>query len=247
MNFHTRLKKFREEKGLTQEELAIAVGLKRGSSIGNFESTANDPGSFPPYLVFVNICNILNVSPIQLMQDDLNDDLTSTKFETAYAQLSKDEKRIVDYVLFGKDQCTECFRNLTEDIIYLPLVEQKASAGIGKDLYDQHAQFKNIAFPINKVPIGATHAVIIDGVSMQPKIFDGQIVYIDCRKECGDNEYGIFSVNTGDGDSTIYCKQYKFDSNGKPYLHSLNPNSGDPEFNPNDKVIIKCIGKIVGY
>lgn len=247
MSFHTRLKKFREENGISRKEFAKLVGFKRSTSISNMENDKAKKKSFPSYQMLANMCNILNVSPMQLMQDDLNRNYTDNKFEKAYNKLSKDEKRIVDYILFGKNQHSECFSKMTEDIIYLPLVEQKASAGIGEDLSDPNDQFKMTAFYKSKVPTGATHAIIIDGISMQPKIIDGQIVYIDCRKQCGDGNYGIFSVDTEDGEPKIYCKQYKIDSNGKPYLHSLNPNSGDPEFNPNDNVVIKCIGKIVGY
>jgi len=88
---------------------------------------------------------------------------------------------------------------------------------------------------------GATHAIIIDGYSMEPTFFDGQIVFINAEKECNDGDYGIFQVIQAD----IYCKQLKYDEYGRRFLHSVSDRASDPEFVENEETILECIGKII--
>lgn len=147
----------------------------------------------------------------------------------------------VDYLL-GRTQ----IRKLDIDessLIYLPVFEQKASAGIGKEADVDESTFYR-CFDSSKVPLRATHGIIIEGHSMEPRYFDGQIVFIDVNLKCGASDCGIFSVATHDG-TKVYCKQLKLDENGREYLHSINKTFGDPEFRQDDLTQYYCIGKII--
>ena len=122
--------------------------------------------------------------------------------------------------------------------------EQKASAGIGDPTHQWSNESDRVCFPKNVVPEGATHAIIVDGFSMEPTFFNGQIVFINAEKECNDGDFGIFQVITPEK-TDIYCKQFKYDEYGRRYLHSVSNRADDPEFTEDENTILECIGKII--
>lgn len=148
----------------------------------------------------------------------------------------------VDYLL-GRTQIRKS--EISESsVLYLPVFEQKASAGLGKEGdIDDSIDYR--CFDSSKVPLRATHGIIIEGHSMEPKFSDGQIVFINVTQKCGTSDCDVFSVITHDG-TKVYCKQLKLDENGREYLHSINKESDDPEFRQDDSTQYYCIGKIVG-
>lgn len=79
------------------------------------------------------------------------------------------------------------------------------SAGIGNPTHQLSNEADKVTFPINEVPEGTTHAIIIDGYSMEPTFFNGQMVFINVEKECNDGDFGIFQVTTPEK-TDIYCK-----------------------------------------
>lgn len=85
--FGDRLKDLRRQKGITQEQLAAAIGVER-SSIGHYEGkSANTPSDD----VKIKIAKFFNVSLDYLFgmpEDEIND-------ENRYL-LSEDEKKLID-------------------------------------------------------------------------------------------------------------------------------------------------------
>ena len=256
MSFGDILFKHLETMDMKQKELARTLNVSK-QTISAYISGR----STPTYKALVKICKLFNKDANYFMQDDLGDILTthhSSEDETllnAYQNLSVSDKRIVDFILgieeYGNiktlDQ-QDYFDNIIkmDEIKYLPLVKQKASAGIGDRVYE-NADANNedmVCFPSKQVPDKATHAIIIDGHSMEPTFFDGQIVFIQYQQDCNDGDYGIYQVLTEDK-SDVYCKQLKYNEEGKKYLHSVNPKSDDPEFVEQEGVVLYCIGKIL--
>jgi transcriptional regulator with XRE-family HTH domain len=69
----SRIRKFREERKITQKELGELIGVS-GSRVGNWEQGSHRPN----VELLAKICKALNVSPsamldIRLSEDDLND------------------------------------------------------------------------------------------------------------------------------------------------------------------------------
>lgn len=146
----------------------------------------------------------------------------------------------IDYLL-GRTHIRE---SNNSNYIYMPVFEQKASAGTGLFSNDGSSISKDICFEISKVPIGVTHGIIIEGDSMEPKFFNGQIVFINVNKKCGVGDYGIFNVITYEG-SKIFCKQLMQDKIGHLYLHSVNRRIEDPDIKEKEFINYTCIGKII--
>ena len=66
-SFGYRLKKIREERGFTQERLAVACKTSE-PVIRHYEKERKKPG----YDMMLRICDALRVNPDYLMQDDLS-------------------------------------------------------------------------------------------------------------------------------------------------------------------------------
>lgn len=133
----------------------------------------------------------------------------------AYHNLTDSDRRVVDFIFKTskrkKINPTIKYENIvTDDIKALPLVEQKASAGIGDSTHQWSNESDKVCFPKNVVPVGVTHEIIIDGYSMESTFFDGQIVFINAEKDCNDGDFGIFQVTTPDK-TDVYCKQLRCD------------------------------------
>ncbi|MDD5923325.1 MAG: helix-turn-helix transcriptional regulator [Clostridia bacterium] len=65
----SRIRKYRKEKGLTQEQLATAINVTKGR-ISNWEQGINRPDAD----VLADLCRALNISPSVLLGVVLNDD-----------------------------------------------------------------------------------------------------------------------------------------------------------------------------
>ncbi len=132
-----------------------------------------------------------------------------------------------------------------ENIIYLPICPQRASAGIGKIKDESNPDLKVLCFEEEIVPQGTTHGIIIDGHSMEDMFFDKQLVFIQNGLECAPSDYGIFSVTDDHLETKIYCKQLMQRGDGSKYLHSINIEEGDPDINYKNVIDVHCIGRIL--
>lgn len=150
----------------------------------------------------------------------------------------------VDYLL-GRTRIKEV--NLSNNkIIYLPIMSQKASAGLGYSVNDlSDSEITTRCFDREYVPSNATHGIIIYGHSMEDKFFNKQIVFICQGLECAAYEYGIFVSDKSNGTSEAYCKQKRIAEDGTYYLHSINPEYPDIHIGDNNILNIRCVGKIL--
>ena len=149
----------------------------------------------------------------------------------------------IDYLLDRTDVLNNSPKSAR--IINLPILEQKASAGIGLEANEQSNDFRTYEFfEYSSIPVGTTHGIIISGDSMQPKFSNGQVVFIKSSLDCNDGDYGIFSVTTY-YNTKVYCKQKKIRNDGSYYLHSINPNYPDPDIVAHEVVLCRCVGKIL--
>lgn len=248
MSFGERLKAAREEKGYTQSKLGELIGYGN-STISEYEKCNNNPNLD----IFIKLCEILDHAPNYFLQDKTNikEELLNPedkKLINQYKSLMPHDKEIVDYILNMKQAIIkpiikyECM--VTDDVVYVPLVKQRASAGIGDPTHQWSNDLDKVCFPLNEVPDGITHAIIIDGYSMEPTFFNGQIVFINAEKDCNDGDFGIFQVKTPEN-IDVYCKQLKYDEYGRRYLHSVSERADDPEFIESEETILECIGKII--
>lgn len=96
-----KIRKYRKECGLTQEQLAERISVTK-SRVSNWEQGINRPDAN----IIGNICRVLNVSPSDLLDVHLSDDvLTEHEKKVIKAYRTKENlQQAVDILLgIGKD------------------------------------------------------------------------------------------------------------------------------------------------
>lgn len=239
MAFSDRLRKARENIGMTQIELAGRLGL-RNSTVCSWESGRTKPDVD----MFERICAAMDIPAGQLVpgpfpSNKMNHEFTLTARDVElierYRTLGEGEKAAVDVLLSHYYQTSSLSEKKSADrkpvlnVIPGRLSRQSAAAGFGTLLSDE--DFEPIKVSANHLTKRADFYVPVSGDSMEPKYRHGDILIIeDTSVESGD--IGLF---TQDGNG--YVKKL-----GKGELFSLNPNY-DPI--PMHEDII-CNGKVIG-
>lgn len=93
----SRIRKYREERGLNQKQLAQIIGVSN-SRISNWEQGLNRPDAD----ILVSICRALKVSPSQLLDVNLApDELNEKERRVLQAYREKPELHPAIHILLG--------------------------------------------------------------------------------------------------------------------------------------------------
>ena len=224
MSIGERIKKRREELGMSQLELAKRIGVTQGS-VGNYETGVSNPKMELMPKIFDALktdANYIFHEAVEMQQIDFTyPEIVMVK---KYRGLDNHGKKIVDYVL--NEEAERCAapediqpQSPTWTICYS---EYKVSAGTGVML-DSYERMQRLDVLDTPVARRADYGLMISGDSMEPVYHDGDV-----------GEIGIFVVD-GDG----YIKKF-----GGDRLISLNDN-----YEPiplHDYNNVKCCGKVIG-
>ncbi len=94
-----RIRKYREERKLSQKELTALIGVSN-SRVSNWEQGINRPDAD----ILADICRALNVSPSELLNVHLSDDeLSSQERKVLRAYRKKPELQQAVNILLGID------------------------------------------------------------------------------------------------------------------------------------------------
>lgn len=237
MSFGSRLKRRREEIGLTQVQLAKTLGVTKGA-VGNYESEISSPKADILYRLF----DVLKCDANYLFQDEMNalqeDNATLWEMENIikkYRNLDDHGKKIISLVMeeeLQRIQDEENSRNVAvRDMAKVIYYDFPASAGTGMFLENEYPTY--IEVPKDKIPAGTDFAIRVSGDSMEPNYIDGDIVFVQ-QTEVHKGDTGIFIID-GDG----YIKEL-----GDGILISKNKDYKDIKINENNEQHI--LGKVVG-
>ena len=215
MSFGQRLRDRRKELGISQGELAKALGISV-SAVSNYETGLNAMRED----VLLRLFHVLQVEPNYLYQDD---------FESRQLTLSAEEERLVRRYRALRVPGRQALRAVADslaacqeereaetpeqDLRQIPLYRSPAAAGYAAPVFGEDFDYIDVT---GQVPQGAEFAVRIQGDSMEPFILDGSTVYVN-RDPLSNGDVGIFCV-----DGEMLCKQYLRDRLGIVYLFSLN-------------------------
>ena len=231
------LKEGRKKRGLTQAEVAEAIGAKRSTIAGYERGTAD-----PDIDTYMKLCRLYRLNYVSI-------------FNTAYDMMGDQNKNLSD----EEDMLLEKFRILNsgdksllfslidrfldppeskikeEPIRYVvkPAFWASPSAGTGNYLSDD-IPMTEIQIPATKASESADFVLRVNGRSMEPKFKDGDLVLVKRADAVDQGRIGIFVVN---GEAVI-----KECCDG--YLHSLNPEFNDIQLKSNDS--IRCLGEVIG-
>lgn len=245
-----RLKELREEKGLNMRQAAKALGMPYTTYI-SYEKGDREPNSE----MLINLAGFFNCSVDYLIGRDesmINEDVLdrvnvldqdALEFYGNIHGAEKETELIKKYRTldeYGREavisvadiEAKRCAEQKQSLFTFRRLSENKVSAGTGFDLNDPD-QWKSIDVVDTPEARQADFAVEVEGNSMEPDYFDGDIVYISLATEVPLGQVGLF-VQNGKG----YIKEAGLNCiiSRNPEYDDIFPSDGD----------IECKGRVIG-
>ena len=245
MTFGEVLHLLRKQEDLKQEDIARKIGVQK-NTISNYENNV----SKPHYEQLIKLCNLFNVDPNYLMQDDITI-INTTKLNPEdqyiidhYKSLTAHDREIVDHIFNMK-------LDKPSFIYKFPVYEQQAAAGAGITGRDGKFTMENIF--TNDIPQNAVFGVHIKGTSMMNIDSDFNV------EDIPDNSFvllnpkvSVFDLNktivVASINNEVICKYFLIEQDGV-HFYSLNRREhiGDDRFakSPNEYRIIGQVVKII--
>ena len=227
-----RIKEYRLRKGMTQQELAEALGESSGRVIYHWEKGSGRPDCEK----IAKLCDLLEVSADELIGCKvMHHRPTATEWNMIqkYRALDEHGKEIVDYLIevehkrIAVAEKKPKLRMLKIDYYALP-----ASAGTGNFLDSEFAD--ELLVPESDIAEQADFVISVGGDSMEPTFHNGDKVFVEKCDSVGIGEVGIFIVN---GD--VYIKEC-----GNNQLISHNKKYNPIVLTEHDSAF--CCGRVLG-
>ena len=242
MNVGSMIKQRRIKLGLSVDELADKLGKNR-ATVYRYES--NEIENLPT-TVLEQLASVLETTPAHLMGwedadatqafDDLRIGFNENLLLKKYRSLDSHGQETVSLILDREvERCSSIIREdkAEYNIISMRPVPyfQRASAGNGKLVYGEVVA-DPIEIPDTPEYKYVNYAIGVDGNSMEPKYFDGDVLLVEQTNVIEVGEIGIFLV-----DDEAYIKKL-----GEGELISLN--KGYPNITLREAA--HCMGRVVG-
>lgn len=217
MSVGSRIKELRESKNISRNELADLLGVTVGS-ISNYENEVSSPKE----PILFKIMEVLHCDANYLFQDAINmptmENTVSVEehdIVKKYRTLDTYGKTAVDSVLnieYERCQVKEDPSSYVPDNIRpIDYYRKNASAGNGQVVFDDTV-VERITIPDIPQYKRVAYAIGVNGNSMEPLYYDGDILLIEPTVDMEVGEIGIFIV-----DGEAYVKKL-----GNGELISLN-------------------------
>ena len=255
------INELKKEQGLTNAQIAAMSGVTQ-STLDKITSGAN---TNPKLDTLQAICRVLGCTlndfmdcsgPVKEASSGLSEE--AQRIAKDYDRLSEHGKGAVRAVLRYESEaslstleerpsphkaaartvCRPRAAHRRGGTVELPVYDQPAAAGLGNylDEPDRHME----RCPAAAVPPEADFGVIISGDSMEPKIHDGAIVFVQACLSIDPGQIGIFVLN---GQS--YCKKLVVDHAARQIrLVSLHP--GYPDIVVGGYDSFRTVGRVLG-
>jgi len=249
-----RLRSLRSEKEMSKRDLVSKLPLNY-STYANYESGFREPNSDVLQMLAryygVSLDYLLGVSENRKKADEIAI-LTECENEhiIKYRQLDTHGREVVDIVL-EKEMERVSFLNTRNEAtkiqapddrwVVLKVYQQRASAGLGSYLSDDSdTDFEEMRFVATQVSERADFCVRIKGESMEPKINDGDIVFVKAVPKVDPDNVGIFVY-----DGEAYCKRLRVDQKkGALILESLNKSFAPRQISQPES--LRTVGLVIG-
>jgi transcriptional regulator with XRE-family HTH domain len=227
-----QIKKYRNIKGMTQQDIADALGESSGRVIYNWEKGIGRPDCDK----LAKLCDLLGVSADELIGcKSMAQRPTATEWMTLqkYRALDEHGKEVVDYLIDSEyKRVTALTRKPKPRMLKIDWYALPASAGTGNILDSDLAE--ELYVPESVEAEQADFVISVGGDSMEPTYHDCDKVFVEKCDAVDIGEVGIFVVN---GD--VYIKEL-----GNQCLISHNEKYKPIRIGENDSVY--CCGRVIG-
>lgn len=231
-----KIKEFRDQRGLTQKELADLIGMGN-TTIANYEKGFRTPKKNTLF----KIANALNVTiddlfPILKQSDNsifesIEEILSKLDPEPYQRNVLTCAERQLEEQKQAKKRLTEVHEVSVQYFAY-NYYDQPVSAGTGQ--YLNEVQIETIQLPVK---VDADFVCPIYGDSMEPDYKSGDYVFVKLTVELPNGTVGVF-----DYEGEAYIKQLIIEKY-KAYLRSFNKKYKDIPINSDSD--FRIIGKVV--
>ena len=248
-----RLRTLRREKNLSKRELVGLLPINY-STYANYESGFREPNSEVLQMLArhfnVSIDYLMGMTENRRKADEVAI-LTNEEHDhiTKYRQLDAHGKSLIDVVVSKELERVNFLganiqagnKNADDQWITLNVYHQQASAGLGSYLTDDSdVDFEVMRFVATPVSQKADFCVKIRGDSMEPKICDGDIVFVKAAPKVEPDNVGIFIY-----DGEAYCKRLRVDNKKSAiYLESLNKSYAPKQVTQPE--YLRTVGLVIG-
>lgn len=227
-----QIKKYRIIKGMTQQDIADALGESSGRVIYNWEKGIGRPDCDK----LARLCDLLDVSADEMIGcKSMAGRPTASEWNTIqkYRALDEHGKEVVDYMIDSEyKRVTATARKPKPRMLKIDWYTLPASAGTGNILDSDLAE--DLFVPESKEAEEADFVISVCGDSMEPTYHDGDKVFVERCDAVDVGEVGIFVIN---GD--VYIKEL-----GNKCLISHNEKYKAIRIGENDSVY--CCGRVIG-
>ena len=227
-----QIKKYRNIKGMTQQDIADALGESSGRVIYNWEKGIGRPDCDK----LARLCDLLEVSADELIGcKSMAQRPTATEWNTIqkYRALDEHGKEIVDYLIDSEyKRVATLLRKPKSRMLKMDYYTLPASAGTGNFLDSEFAE--ELLVPESAEAEQADFVISVGGDSMEPTYHDGDKVFVEKCDAVEIGEVGIFVVN-----GEAYIKEL-----GNHKLISYNEKYKPIPLTENDSVY--CCGRVIG-
>lgn len=235
------LKEGRKKAGLTQTQVAAQLGIRQ-SVLSQWET-----GKFEPDIdTFLTLLKMYGLDyravfpEIQEAENNKSKTITDEEhiFIDKLRHLNDRQKNLViDLVDEFVDQIAPPAVDNETSPQYIPLIRipyfsSAPSAGSGNELFEEVPQI--IRIKSTNEAQNADYVLRVDGQSMEPAYYDGDLILVKKQDFVDDGDIGIFCV-----DGVSYIKQKE-----SGYLHSINPDYDDIKLNEFSSAY--TLGKVIG-
>ena len=227
-----QIKKYRNMRGMTQQDIADALGESSGRVIYNWEKGIGRPDCDK----LAKLCDLLGVSADELIGcKSMAQRPTATEWMTLqkYRTLDEHGKEVVDYLIDSEyKRVTALTKKSKSRMLKIDFYNYPASAGTGNFLESETPE--QIFVKESSEAENADYVIPITGDSMESTYHDGDKVFVEKCNAVDVGEIGIFVVN---GD--VYIKEL-----GNKCLISHNEKYKPIRLGENDSVY--CCGRVIG-
>ena len=227
-----QIKKYRNIKGMTQQDIADALGESSGRVIYNWEKGIGRPDCDK----LARLCDLLGVSADELIGcKSMAGRPTATEWGTLqkYRALDEHGKEIVDYLIDREYKRVRlAIKKSKTRMLKVDFYNYPASAGTGNFL-DNEIPEQILVKECSEAEEG-DYVIPVSGDSMEPTYHDGDKVFVEKCSSIDVGEIGIFVVN-----GEVYIKEL-----GNKCLISHNEKYKPIRIGENDSVY--CCGRVIG-
>ena len=227
-----QIKKYRNIRGMTQQDIADELGESSGRVIYNWEKGIGRPDCDK----LARLCDLLGVSADELIGcKSMAQRPTATEWNTLqkYRALDEHGKEVVDYLIDSEyNRVAMLTRKPKPRMLKIDCFTLPASAGTGNFLENEIPE--QILVKESAEAEEADYAIPVSGDSMEPTYHDGDKVFVEKCDAVDVGEVGIFILN-----GEAYIKE-----RGNKKLISHNEKYKPIVLTENDSIY--CCGRVIG-